>query len=71
MCFQERRILTHCAPVFGEMTADTWNRSWHGVQQVAEQFLKLQYYRFYVLPLKALRGGPRRARRNSTRDNQW
>jgi hypothetical protein len=49
-------ILTYCAPVFGEMTADTWNRSWHGVQQVAEQFLKLQYYRFYVLPLEALRG---------------
>jgi hypothetical protein len=43
-------ITVGCAPVFGSRTHETWRQSWHGVQEVTEQFLKLQYYRFYVLP---------------------
>lgn len=39
-----------CIPVFGQTTSETWADSWHGIQGVVEQFLKLQYYRFYVLP---------------------
>ena len=39
-----------CVPVFGLTTAKSWSKSWHGIQGVAEQFLKLQYTRFYVLP---------------------
>ena len=35
-----------CVPVFGLTTAKSWSKSWHGIQGVAEQFLKLQ-----VLPL--------------------
>ena len=48
----EAGIATFCEPVIGETTAETWNDSWHGVQLVAEQFVKLQFYRFYVLPFK-------------------
>jgi len=44
-------VAVGCAPVFGPTaTPATWSRSWHGVQNVVEQFGKLQYYRFYVLP---------------------
>lgn len=42
-------ITTHCAPVIGTTTADNWTETWHGVQGVVEQFIKLQYYRFWVL----------------------
>jgi hypothetical protein len=38
-----------CVPVFGTKSADNWSETWHGIQDVAEQFIKLQYYRFYVL----------------------
>jgi hypothetical protein len=40
----------HCAPVFGNATPERWANTWHGIQRVAEEFVKLQYYRFYVLP---------------------
>lgn len=43
----------HCVPVFDRRTPATWTATWHGVQEVGEQFLKLQYYRFYVLPVLA------------------
>jgi hypothetical protein len=42
-----------CAPVFGPTTPEHWAETWHGVQEVAEEFMKLQYYRFYVLPFAA------------------
>jgi hypothetical protein len=38
-----------CDPVFGRVTPERWSDSWHGIQGVAEEFVKLQYYRFYVL----------------------
>jgi len=41
-------IRVGCAPVFGPNPAN-WTGTWHGIQAVALQFVKLQYYRFYVL----------------------
>jgi hypothetical protein len=46
-------IAAHCVPVFGRTSPENWTRTWHGIQEVAEEFLKLQYYRFYVLPFVA------------------
>jgi hypothetical protein len=43
-------IHVYCEPVFGLSTAGNWTESWHGLQLVLEQFGKLQYYRFWVLP---------------------
>ena len=43
-------ITVRCDPVQGSVGADNWTRSWHGIQDVVEQWLKLQYYRLYVLP---------------------
>jgi uncharacterized SAM-binding protein YcdF (DUF218 family) len=42
-------ITVGCMPVFGQRTPQNWPMTWHGIEEVAEQFLKLQYYRFYVL----------------------
>jgi hypothetical protein len=40
-----------CSPAFPPGGGpETWLRTWHGVQNVVEQFGKLQYYHFYVLP---------------------
>ena len=39
-----------CVPVFGRTTPERWAETWHGTQEVVEEFLKLQSYRFYVLP---------------------
>jgi hypothetical protein len=43
-------ISVSCVPVFGTIDQDTWRDTWHGIQEVGLQFLKLTYYRFYVLP---------------------
>ena len=45
-------VLAQCAPVFGGRTQDNWTQTWHGIQDVALQFTKLQYYRWYVLPFR-------------------
>jgi hypothetical protein len=42
-------IRVGCLAVFGTKTPLNWASSWHGVQEVVLQFLKLQYYRFHVL----------------------
>ncbi len=42
-------IRVDCVPVFGERTANNWTHSWHGMEEVMQQFIKLQYYRFWVL----------------------
>lgn len=42
-------IAVSCVPVFGQKTPERWTSTWHGIQDVAEQWLKLQYYRLYVL----------------------
>jgi hypothetical protein len=43
-------ISVSCVPVFGRKTPSTWFDTWHGVQEVVLQSLKLQYYRLWVLP---------------------
>jgi hypothetical protein len=42
-------IRVHCLATFGEYTPENWTSSWHGIQIVIEQFIKLQYYRFFVV----------------------
>lgn len=42
-------IRVHCLAVFGHHTPKNWTASWHGIQVVTEQFIKLQFYRFYVV----------------------
>lgn len=44
-------IEVHCVPVFGRKTPESWTHSWHGIQEVVQQLVKLQYYRFYVVPI--------------------
>jgi hypothetical protein len=50
-------IKAHCMPVFGEHTLEAWPQSWHGVEDVGLQFIKLQFYRFSILPRAAARRG--------------
>jgi hypothetical protein len=45
-------IVVRCAPAEGSRGVNSWTRSWHGIQVVAEQWLKLQYYRLWVLPFR-------------------
>ena len=54
----EAGVAVGCAPVFGQRTVYTWAESWHGIMEVGEQLLKLQYYRLYVMPF-VLRTGSR------------
>jgi phenylpyruvate tautomerase PptA (4-oxalocrotonate tautomerase family) len=43
-------IQVYCSPVFGVRDGpDKWTETWHGMQKVIEQFVKLQYYRWAVL----------------------
>jgi len=46
----ERGMQVRCDPVIARATPERWMDTWHGVQGAAEEFLKLQYYRFYVMP---------------------
>ncbi len=45
-------VSVRCAPGALEPHVSTWTATWHGVQEVVEQWFKLQYYRVYVLPLR-------------------
>ena len=45
-------ISVRCEPVSNGVDPREWADSWHGMQNAVEQWLKLQYYRFYVLPFK-------------------
>ena len=45
-------ITVSCEPAKGLRTVNTWTRSWHGIENVAEQWVKLQYYKLYVLPFR-------------------
>ena len=42
-------ITVYCTPVFIGAAPENWTQTWHGIQEVIEQFLKLQFYRFHVL----------------------
>jgi hypothetical protein len=48
--FGRSGIRIHCYPAAGSSSPETWTSQWHGVQEVLEQWVKLQYYRLYVLP---------------------
>jgi hypothetical protein len=50
-------VQVRCDPVFGPTTPERWTNTWHGIEEVAQQFLKLQYYRFYVLPFSSRASG--------------
>jgi hypothetical protein len=52
----ERGIAVRCDPVFRRSGRLEWTDTWHGIQTVVEEFLKLQYYRFYVIPFVFERG---------------
>jgi hypothetical protein len=43
-------ISTRCMPVFGQQTPETWLDTWHGIEQIVEQSIKLGYYRVFILP---------------------
>jgi hypothetical protein len=43
-------IAVRCEPVEGTTGVVNWSNTLHGIQGVLEQWGKLQYYRFYVLP---------------------
>jgi hypothetical protein len=45
-------ITVRCEPVQSGRGVNTWTGSWHGIQDVIAQWLKLQYYRLYVLPFR-------------------
>jgi hypothetical protein len=57
-------VSTQCAPVF-RRTVQGWTQTWHGIQDVTLQFMKLQYYRWYVLPFR-LNDSHRSTQSNST-----
>lgn len=42
-------IQAYCLPVWGAHRADNWMESWHGIEEVLMQSLKLAYYRLWVL----------------------
>jgi hypothetical protein len=46
-------VAVRCEPVQGSRGVDSWTRSWHGIQGVVEQWMKLQYYRIFVLPFRS------------------
>ena len=48
-------IAVYCVPVFVGAALEDWTQSWHGIQEVGNQFFKLQFYRFYVLSSKPRR----------------
>jgi hypothetical protein len=45
-------IAVTCEPVGAVIGIDSWTASLHGIQNVVEQWAKLQYYRLYVLPFR-------------------
>jgi len=51
-------ITVRCEPVQRTLPVNEWTRTWHGIQGVVEQWLKLQYYRMCVLPLYLNRHEP-------------
>jgi len=54
-------IAVHCAPVQGSRGVKNWTASWHGIQEVVQQCVKLLYYRLVVLPHDAVLRSPGRA----------
>jgi hypothetical protein len=47
----ESGINSFCLPVGTDPTE--WVATWHGIEEAGMQFLKLQYYRFWVIPFRS------------------
>lgn len=45
----EDGIDVYCLPVWGGHRPENWAQSWHGIQEVFLQLIKLGYYRLWVL----------------------
>jgi len=45
-------VTVACDPARSTNAVGNWTQSWHGIEDVAQQWLKLQYYRLYVLPFR-------------------
>jgi len=45
-------IAVRCEPAGSTYDRAHWTETWHGLEDAAEQWLKLQYYRVYVLPFR-------------------
>ena len=52
-------VTVSCEPIAGSRNVGSWTATWHGIQEVTEQWIKLQYYRLYVLPFR-LRSDPQK-----------
>jgi len=46
--FNEAGIQVRCVPVFGD-PPEQWAETWHGIQDVLLQWVKLRYYQYWVL----------------------
>jgi hypothetical protein len=56
--FASAGVTVHCEAVQGSSGVNDWTLSWHGIEDVVQQWLKLQYYRLYVLPFRLHPDGP-------------
>jgi hypothetical protein len=45
-----------CMPLWEVADPAEWTRTWHGIENGVSQFFKLQYYRFWVMPVLYQRG---------------
>jgi hypothetical protein len=50
--FGRAGVTVTCEPAGDTHRVDNWTRTWHGMQSVVEQGMKLLYYRLYVLPFR-------------------
>ena len=53
---QREGIIVRCVAVGRGSSPGAWTKTWHGVQRALEEFIKLQYYQLYVLPVQARSG---------------
>jgi hypothetical protein len=47
----ERGIRMTCMPLWEVADPAEWAHTWHGIENAVSQFFKLQYYRFWVMPV--------------------
>ena len=45
----KRGVKIYCVPVFGSRIPENWINSWHGVQEIILQSIKLLYYRLKLI----------------------
>ncbi len=57
--FDPAGVAVRCEPARGPHNEESWTRSWHGIEVVGQQWVKLLYYRVYVL------------RRSTPQDQPW